>query len=267
MRIILLANEIDSEDLKIIVKETEIHNIITENTIEKIKEEMLICISPNGMTREDINTKFELEHGLDLNPSNYTFASEIKIALIGSMKRMGTTTTSLNIATYLESIGAKVSYTEANNKNHLQDIHKMFFEDQIINENYFTANGIDYFFNFNIPSVDYDFSIIDLGEINDNSIKMFNVIEGVKILCAGIKPYEISSLNNSIESFKNSKDYHILIPKGNMIDIENYIPDYKNYTIHRIDYSKSLLNGNINKNVWEILLDRYLVKNDNQVIK
>lgn len=183
----------------------------------------------------------------------------IKIVLIGSKGRIGTTTMAMNIATYLESIGAKVSYTEANNSNHLKEIYNMFFKESIINKNCFTANKIDCFFNFNIPSTDYDFSIIDLGELNDDSIKIFNSIKGIKILCGGVKPYEILSLNNSIECLKNSKDYHILIIDEDGMNIEDYILNYKNYTMHNIDYSEGLFDGNANKKVWETLLNEYII--------
>lgn len=260
MRIILLADEVDPDDLKRLVDKTKIYNIITETTVEKIKKEMLLCISPNGMTREYINAKISSDYGFDFEVDTYTFEKQVKIALVGSMERIGTTTTSINIASYLESIGGKVSYTEANNSNHLKDIHNIFFKDNIVKENHFTANGIDYFFNFNIPSTNYDFNIIDLGVLTDANINIFNAIEGVKILCGGVKPYEIPSLSDSIERLKDIKQYHILLPKGDMINISNYIPDYENNMFHRIEYSKSLFNGDKNKKTWELLLSEYIIK-------
>lgn len=260
MRVILLADEVVPEDLKKLVDKTKIYNIITESTVEKIKKEMLLCISPNGMTREYINAKVSSDYGYDFIEDTYTFEKQVKIALIGSMNRIGTTTASMNIATYLEGIGAKVSYTEANNNNHLKDIHNIFFKDNVIKENHFTANGIDYFFNFNIPSTNYDFNIIDLGALTDANIRIFNSIEGVKVLCAGIKPYEISRLNDNMEKLKDVKQYHVLLPKGDLININNYIPDYENYMFHRVEFSKSLFSGEDNKKIWESILSKYIVK-------
>ncbi len=51
----------------------------------------------------------------------YSFIGEnIKIIVSGAMNRVGTTTIAMNMVSYLASIGAKVSYTEANGNNHLE---------------------------------------------------------------------------------------------------------------------------------------------------
>lgn len=260
MRIVLFADEIEIEDLKKIVEETKIYNIITETTIEEIKRETLVCFSPNGMTKEYISSKFSSEYGFDIVEDTYSFADKIKIAVAGSMERIGTTTISMNIASYLASIGATVSYTEGNKSKHLTSIHKYLFANKTIKGNHFKADGVDYYFNFNIPATDCNFHLIDFGMLSKENINIFGKMD-IKILCGGVRPYEIPRLRSCIKALRVVKDYNLLIPKEDIVNIKNSIPNFGNCKIHKIIYSESLFDGSSNKKIWDVLLGKYLMKN------
>lgn len=51
-RIIIFAEKADLELLNIIIEETETYNIVTAKSIEKIKEEIKISVSPHGMNKQ-----------------------------------------------------------------------------------------------------------------------------------------------------------------------------------------------------------------------
>ncbi|MCF6461536.1 hypothetical protein [Clostridium sp. Cult3] len=190
--IIIFAEKTDISLLNRIIEETETFNIITAETIEKIKEEIRICIGPQGMDKNYLLKSMNI--AMDINLEEvlpYSFVGEnIKVIIAGAINRVGTTTVSMNMASYLSSIGAKVSYTEANVNNHLEKIHYYFFYNIPIKDNYFSQDGVDYFFNSNIPADNYNFNIIDIGVLDQRNLKAFE-IGNIKILCSGTKPYEL----------------------------------------------------------------------------
>lgn len=262
MRIILFAEDLETEDIERLVAETKIQNIITERDIENIRREMQLCISPTGMTRDYLNSKLSSFYGYEFLNSSYIFTKMTKIIVAGAMERIGTTTTALNVASYLKNVGAKVSYTEANDSGHLKDIQKVYYPNSVIKDKtFFFADDIYYFYHYNIPSGDYDFNIVDLGILTDANKSIFNTAGSAKILCSGIRPYELSSTKKSIDMLRDIKDdYNLLVPDDESLKINNYIPNHDNYSLHRPSRVKGLFDCESNKDIWKVVLSDYIVK-------
>lgn len=258
-RIIFLAEKIEQTLLDRIIKETKIYNIITGQTIEKIQEEIRICISTQGMSKEQLLKSINLS----MDESFFTFpqysfmAENIKIILAGSMSRIGTTTAAINLCSYLASIGAKVSYTEANKNNHLKQIHDYFFSNIPIKNYSFFQGGVNYFFNGNLPTDNYNFNIIDIGVLTETNKKIFDIAE-IRILCGGTKPYEVPELLKTVELL-DTDNCVIFLPQEGKTNMKKNIP----YTLDQLHFIKSsldLFDKNINLNIWQKILDPYVVE-------
>jgi hypothetical protein len=253
-RIIILAEKANRELVERIINETNTFNIITSNEIDKMLDEIRICISSRGMTKDMVINKLNKNADSQF-VSNYSFVGEnVKITIAGSQNRVGTTTIALNIASYLASMGAKVSYTEANTNNHLRQIHSYYFKDVEIENNCFTVDNINYFLNGCLPEDNYNFNIIDVGAITENNIKLF-IFGNVKVLCGGSKPYELPKLLKSFQLI-NNEDINIITPGQDINNIINI--DKEN--LYNINYSCDLFNNCINTNVWRSVLSDYIVE-------
>lgn len=290
VRIILLAGKTSVDFLNKIIDEANIYNIIFKRMLSKIKKQANVCLSEKGMTKhyvkininlnydenEGVQTTFKLsssnllnkdkqiienkftenkytENKFDINDEN------IKIIIAGSMPRVGTTTTAMNMANYLSSVGAKVSYTEGNKSSHLSSIHSYFFFNNPIANNYFTDNDVDYYFNGNIPAEGYNFNIIDIGVLNSQNLKLLEELGDMKLLCGGTKPYEIEEIKKVLE-FANDKDVKLILPEGSVLNIEQVNLPIKNEQIYYTQYSLNLFDGNINAKVFESILYKYTNK-------
>lgn len=255
-RIILFAESADENLIEKIMEEAEVYNIITATKIEKIQEEIKICVSPNGMTKKYLKRAIYYDGEDDY--SKYSFIAEnVKIMVAGAMTRVGTTTTAIDLACYLSSIGAKVSYTEANNSGHLTQIHSYFFPSILINDNFFSHGNVDYFLNSSIP-VDYNFNIIDIGVLNEKNTKVFDIGD-VKLLCAGSKPYEIKELKKSLKTIDSTEKLNIILPE-NLTDIKKSIPLAQGNLLFS-KLSNNLFDSSINTNIWRtMLLSEYIVE-------
>lgn len=266
IRVILFAENIEGETLNGILEEAKIANIITSNRIEKIKKEMEICISPNGMDKNYLLKNFNINYNFKIdNQIKYTFPkANTKITIAGVMNRIGTTTTAINIATYLSSLGAKVSYTEGGNSNHLALIHSYYLLNNPVKNNYFTYGGVDYFFRRQVPNSFYDFHIIDIGGINIKNIKIFNLGD-IKILCGGVKPNEIEEYKLLLDNIEIEGQYDFLVPKGDIIDINNELPGNKLRSLYKTEYTSSYFDGTTNSKIYREIFTDFTIENQKEI--
>lgn len=118
VRVILYSKTVDLETLNKIIYETNIYNIVSGKTIEKIKKEIEICISNKGMSKHyikmAINLEYDkdkdIEYGLSLGTKEELIKEKdlikefddknIKIIVSGVMNRIGTTATAMNLAVF-----------------------------------------------------------------------------------------------------------------------------------------------------------------------
>ena len=100
-------------------------NIVTSTEIWEMQEEIRQSLSSRGMTRfcprERESSEKQGEH--------YHFhADRVRIAMVSSQSRIGTTTTALGFAAWLGSVGASVAYVEKNSSGiipFLRDAYEM----------------------------------------------------------------------------------------------------------------------------------------------
>lgn len=249
-RIIIFAEGLKRED-EIISRliEEKIYNIIISKEIQEIKDEILKCSSNIGKTEKDWNIK-------DIHENQYTFNyKNIKIAVAGVSSRVGTTTTAFNMARFLFNIGAKVSYTEANDSGHLKEI-AAYYEFLKV-ENYYRYKGVEYYPNKQFPN-DVNYQIFDLGSLNKGNIVIFKSCN-IKILCSGSKPYE---LIETYETTNSVKDFNYNILFTSVSNEENFKIrksfENSNDNIHFLKYSPSLFDGKINEDIYKEIINAFI---------
>ena len=139
----------------------KIYNIVTAGTVARIKEQILKAVGEEGMDYAEHEPKYISTD----NPQQIFKHKNIKVAVAGVSRRVGTTTTAFNLTSYLNGLGAKLSYTEANNNNHLKEIADYY---EFINgKEAFKHKGVEYYPDKKFPD-DYNFivNVFDIGELN-----------------------------------------------------------------------------------------------------
>lgn len=266
-RIILLTEKTDVEFLNKLIDEANVYNIVSGKAIDKIREEIRICIGKQGMSKHyvkmAINLNYDeqqsIEHNIqvkEIRTVNYFEGyKNIKIIVSGVMNRIGTTTAAMNLAAFLSNLKAKVSYTEGNKSNHLSKIHSHFFFNNPVND-FFTDGKVDYYFNGNIPTDNYNFNIIDIGVLTAKNLKLTEIGD-INILCAGTKPYELPFLNEKINLIKEPKNLNVLLPNESKQELDK-VHQFEKKHIHFKEYSPSLFDSSINSDVWKAILSSCL---------
>lgn len=245
------------EDLIKSLVNDKIYNIITANTVVEIKEEILKCVSEEGMTYEDYFTREN--NKLSGNVSQYIFKEkDIKIAVAGVSRRCGTTTTAFNLTNYLYRLGAKVSYTEANDNNHLQLIAD-YYEFRKDGGESLKYKGVEYYPNKQFPN-DYNFNVFDIGVLNGITLPIYKACN-VRMLCSGSKPYEIAEYKKALESIAELS-INTIFNFSSEVGRTNFkkLVENENNKAYFADYAPSLFNGKVNDKIFKEILQDYIIE-------
>lgn len=257
-RVIIFAEGKSKEEnlIKSLVNE-KIYNIITANTVAEIKEEILKCVSEEGMTYEDYFTRDN--NKLSGNVSQYIFKQkDIKIAVVGVSRKCGTTTTAFNLTNYLYRLGAKVSYTEANDNNHLQVIadYYEFIKDGGESLKY---RGVEYYPNKQFPN-ENNFNVFDIGVLNGTTLPIYKACN-VRMLCSGSKPYEIAEYKKALESISELR-INTILNFCTELGRTNFkkLVENENNKAYFTDYSPNLFDGKVNEKIFKEILKDYIIE-------
>ncbi|QUH20404.1 hypothetical protein [Alkaliphilus sp. B6464] len=189
-KLIIIAKNIENALFSRIVNEAKVYNVIASTEIEKIQEDIIRCLDNEEKFKEEI-----VKHVKRFN-LRYSFTNDnTKIFAAGVRSKFSATKTAINLATFLADIGARVSYTEANESGYLGKIASYYdFKDS-------SYKYVDYYYNGNIP-LDCSFNIIDIGLLNEKKLKIFNSsdIADIKIICGTSKQSEYEPLVNILEA-------------------------------------------------------------------
>ena len=196
------------------------------------------------------NTITPLDDKVKRRKKLYDFTKkDVTIAIINAEMRCGATTLSLNVASFLNSIGAKVAYIECNSElGHLEQIISSQSGFTQIKDNRFDRNGIIYMKN-ELPE-GIDFLVADMsrviGAASTNAIEWASQCD-MLIICGTCKPYELNCIKETIDLFskyncdiklclsfavENQKAYLVDFFTSSKVSVffTNYTPDYFNFS-------------------------------------
>ena len=173
-------------------------NIVTNVEIRGMQEEIRQSLSSQGMTKyhpkERKQPKAQGEH--------YRFMADgVRIALVSSQSRIGTTTTALGFTSWLGSVGASVAYVERNDSgiiSYLSDAYEMDEEAG--------GNRLEkMWYGTQPPDAGFHFLIEDYGTGRPE------VDTDILLLVCGTKPYEIVHTMKLLEKY-DTKPAFVLCP-------------------------------------------------------
>ncbi|SFR77910.1 hypothetical protein [Anaeromicropila populeti] len=136
------------------------------------------------------------------------------IAVLGTERKVGTTTAAFHLCQYLNSFGAKVVYTEANPHGHLQQIADAYsFEEK---EGNFWKNGVTYYLNSQLDmTADNHFVLLDLGCIQERTDWVLKIIQDIAseiIVLSGSQIFEMDALKECLRKLSiMEKPIHVMM--------------------------------------------------------
>lgn len=222
-----------------------VFDIITEQEVTALKEEIKMSLF-EGMSESYVKKKFGLLCD-EVESISFDFKEkQILIGVVGTQNRVGTTTIAMEFATYLNSIGANVSYVEANESGHLQLIAKHYKMKKIDDGYRYRYIAFERINSSN--NTVFDFIIYDLGVLDNRTMKGF-LNCNIRILCAGNKPHELPFYEKVVEMLGETEH--------NIIFNFNGFSNHDEYGVYTAKYCEDIFNGNINYKIFKNITKNY----------
>ncbi|OZQ77457.1 hypothetical protein CA596_07515 [Paenibacillus odorifer] len=177
----------------------------------------------------------------------------MRVAVAGSDRRVGTTTTAMNLVCWINAHGGKACYLEANSNNHLAHIIHLFEPEKIGNA--YRLEGIDLYMTEELNQK-YNVIVLDCGVLSELHIQKNFVAANIRLLCGSAMPYELARFYQAIERCKN-------LP---VQSLGLFVPhDLKSYMLETIDphiifgeSSHKMFNSFNNDDLYQNLLAEYI---------
>lgn len=210
------------------------NNFITSPLLSEMKDQFAKCM--NGFydqnPSEEISVMADQQKEVDQQHIYKT------IAVVGAMRRIGTTTQAIQLCKYLLYNGYRVCYIEANTSdfiNCVKDYDTDVKCDDITER--VTYKSIDMYNNMQriheYLKMDYDFYIYDFGAWTDKGFFSASFLEkDIKIVVGGFKPNEIFQMTNLLRNSSGWDASYIFtsVADDSKKDILNLMEDEADHT-------------------------------------
>lgn len=247
-RITVICEGLKESDLLCrLLLDAGVGNIVTSTDIRAMQEEIRQSLSSRGMTKYEPKGR----NNLKVKEVHYRFtADSVRIAMISSQRRIGTTTTALGFTAWLGSVGASVAYVEKNDSGiipYLSDAYEMEEE----------AGGYrleKMWYGAQNPDIGFNFLIEDYGTGGpEEDADIF-------LMVCGTKPYEIVHTMKLLEKYEN-KTAFVLCPFVDTALQDTYVEAFQTdyHKVLFLKYQPDCMNGRPNAKIFKIIIERYIV--------
>ena len=249
-----------------------IFNFITSKEYHTQKEELSRCLTTGNNYSDSIRFRYK-DDNKNVSKSRVIIKKEytkrndsVTIGIVGTQAHIGATTQSFLICKFLNSIGVKACYVQANNKKDVEKIIQL--NDESISKEMITYNDIDMFKDtIDTKSWGYDFYIFDYGDIEDLNVDAF-IGNDVKIVVSGTKEWDFLNLYkvfDKLDKVKSNLNYIF-----NFTDEQsekNIIKGLKLFkkNIFFSEYSPNPFAYDKNTNIYHRIFKEYIIEKTNQI--
>ncbi len=238
----------DNIEIALKIVEKEMYNIVEGlDDIDLIRQDFLKAVLKEGKLKSDITKRLKPEPESKTEPHCKFKDENIRIAVTGVERRVGTTTLAINFANYLAGIGAKVAYLEANSHNHLEGI--LEYKEKISGEN----ENVKYVSAQMQTAEKFDFVIYDMGVIDERIIRGCKNCEAT-LLCGTNKPWE---LQTEIQK-KNLENEGIFVHTFLSLVPENRQEEFAQSETYYVKMIENMFESNTNKAMWNEIITPYI---------
>lgn len=245
-------------------------DIVTAPDMNEKRSQIAECLSTEGMQRyrpkavkaahdksdEEKETLAQSIILKEMEDEQYRFdCLNVKIGIIGSTRRVGTTTIALGLASFIKNHGGTACYVAVNTNRHLESIAETYGFDT--EEDYYTYDAID-FYESMLPRYDYNFIISDFGDIRREAIKAYKECD-IHLLCgASSKRFEIAEFGDSLKTIKSVKP-QILTYAPNP-DYEEFFQSSFTGNLTIIRSVKDMMDFKTNGLMFKGIVEQYIVE-------
>ena len=291
MRIIVIADSeklmADNKDLLRRIFNKGIYDIITAVSDEEIHNSIMFGISENQakklfetqsekealqetplskkiLSEEQVFIEEKSETLIQPNKSFREYKKHLTIAVCSAQPHAGATHVAIQITKFLNDIGFKAAYLEAQEKRSILYLKSLYPQRCNANErkSLLQCFGVPLYSGFKISEVlsyDYDFFIFDLGTLTKDILTSF-LTKDIQILIGGSKAWELAEIAEAVKLIGERNSINIflnhVIPndKNRLFD---FMEGLRSYT-YFMEYSPNPFQSGVNLETYKKVFSKYL---------
>jgi len=214
-------------------------NFVIDGVLSKQKEQLLNAINCVDSVIDNVNEISPTfpsaeEDIIPVVQNEYT-----TIAFMGSGGRIGTTTHAIQFVKYLQFLGYRACYIEANNSGFVQTLSK-FYADVSVEQGLgkVTYRGVDLYHKkenvANVLKLDYDYFIYDFGHFEDGAYNIISFLDkNISVCVCGSKSNELNNTNTLLRKTENSEVFYLFnfCHESEQADISELMDEKADYTV------------------------------------
>jgi hypothetical protein len=194
----------------------------------------------------------------------------VTVAVCGAENRAGASHHALLIAKFLNFVGFKACYLEANPRRNIVYLANAYAVNANKSRNLLQFEGVDMFFDFKLPDViagGHDFFVFDFGAFAETELESF-LTKDVRVIIGGSKPWEIPAYKRIFEAIKGTRSgvganvSFILnfAPKSDMPDLREFVGGVIGCGgVYFSDYAPYPFDGEANRHIYKDIFADYVI--------
>lgn len=250
-----------------------IYNFVTATTTKEQEKQLIECISGDGKVYKD-SIRFRQSIQTTNSKDKVIIKKEYKklkqcvtIGIVGSQEHIGTTTQSLLITQFLNALQLNVCYIQANGKNDIEQINKMFTVEK--KDNFISYGNIDMYSQdktVNAIEKGYDFYIYDMGILSDKNIDNF-ITKDIKIVVAGAKPWEQDNVVKIFNTLGVLKDINFIFNFTPGLQQKSLIKNMGDYGIKTYfsNYTPNPFVADVNEEIYHKIFKDFIAEKSSRL--
>lgn len=194
----------------------------------------------------------------------------VTVAVCGAERRAGASHHALLIAKFLNHIGFKACYLEANPRHNIVYTANAYAVNANESRKLIQFEGVDMFFDFKLPDViagNYDFFVFDFGAFAEMELESF-LTKDIRVIIGGSKPWEIPAYKRIFEAIKRTRAgvgagvSFILnfAPKSDMADLREFVGGViGGKGVYFSDYVPYPFDSEANRHIYKEIFSDYIL--------
>jgi len=184
----------------------------------------------------------------------------VTVAVCGTEPHIGATHNALLLAKFLNNIGFKVCYLEANERRNILYIAKIYNVNANEQKHMLQFEGIDMYFDFKLPDVivaGYDFYIFDLGRFSEIELTSF-LTKDMKIIIGGTKAWEMPAYSTVFDTIDGNRDIRFIMTHAPPSEFDMIRELMESWKIYFSEYAPYPFSTGVNLDIYKDIFKDYI---------
>ena len=266
----MLVGKTKAEASEFFVERPDLTNKTARTEVDVAQQEAARKMQAEQQARHEEAVREQLQKREQILPDKRfrKYKPYITVAVCGAEPHVGATHHALQMSKFLNMIGFKACYLEANETQKIFYLKSLYPQNSNFSDrkNLLQCFGVDIYSGFNISDViaeNYDIYVFDFGVITEMKLTSF-LTKDLSVIVSGVKAWELNQLRNAMELLGTKKTVSYLLNfaiKDEEAKIRQFMSSLSPHAFFSA-YEPNSFKGGVNIEIYKNIFKEYLIKHE-----